>query len=67
MAASASLAPDQRRKPDNLAKLNHSPTMGRFSVVNHFNRSVANLAPTTGFPRLKAFLPRTSCPGSRVI
>ena len=62
MAASASPAWGQRRKPDNLAKLNHSPTMGRFSVVNHFNRSVAKLAPTTAYPRLKAFLPQNLLP-----
>ena len=31
---------------------------GRFAIVNHFNRTVAALAPTSNFPGLKAFLPQ---------
>src|SRR5262249_14846567 len=45
-----------RRKPNNLLKLSRSPIIGRAAIVNHFNRTVDALAPTTRFPRLKAFL-----------
>src|SRR2546426_1076260 len=54
-----------RRKPNHLAKLNGSPTLGRSALVNHFNRTVAALAPTTSFPRLKAFLPQNLWPWIR--
>lgn len=45
-----------RRKPNNLLKLSRSPIIGRSAIVNHFNRTVDALAPTTRSPRLKAFL-----------
>jgi hypothetical protein len=44
------------RSPKNLLKLSRSPKTGRLQVVNHFARTVDAVAPTTNFPRLKAFL-----------
>ena len=58
--ASPAAASQQRRK--NLKKLNNSPNLGRFALVNHFNRTVDKLAPTTNFPRLEAFLPQNLWP-----
>src|SRR5947208_2934360 len=46
----------KRRKPNNLLKLSRSPIIGRAAIVNHFNRTVDAVAPTTRYPRLKAFL-----------
>jgi hypothetical protein len=45
------------RKPKNLRKLSQSPRPGRLVIVNHFNRVVDALTPTSHRPRLKAFLP----------
>jgi len=43
------------RSPKNLLKLSRSPRIGRLVIANHFNRMVDALAPTTNYPRLKAF------------
>jgi hypothetical protein len=55
-------APAQVQRRKNLRKLNQSPNVGRFAIVNHFNTMVDALAPTTNFPRLKAFLPQNLWP-----
>ena len=60
--ASAAPVPARDSKARNLTKLNHSPNVGRMAIVNHFNSKVAQLAPTTAFPRLKAFLPQNLLP-----
>jgi Calcineurin-like phosphoesterase len=54
--------PPRLRQAHNLQKLNASPTLHRFSIVNHFNRRVDKLAATTRFPRLQAFLPQNLGP-----
>jgi hypothetical protein len=48
----------QRRDPKTLSRLNNSPHIGRFAVVNHFRKTVSTLAATNTFPALKAFLPQ---------
>src|SRR5579864_2119863 len=63
MAAANGSAPGgNRRRPDNLTPLNNSPNLGRFAVTNHFLRTASALAPTTNYPKLKAFLPQNLWP-----
>ena len=58
MATGVRPSPGRKRRQTDLAKLQNSPILGRFAIVNHFNRTVAALAPTSNFPGLKAFLPQ---------
>jgi predicted phosphodiesterase len=60
--ANASPTQPRRRDPKILRKLNNSPRIGRFAVVNHFRRKVSELSATTNFPALKAFLPQNLFP-----
>src|SRR5262249_25476850 len=53
-------ANQERRK--HLKKLNHSPNIGRFAIVNHYKSKVDELTPTSKFPRLSAFLPQNFLP-----
>ena len=45
-------------RPHLLARLNHSPNLGRSALLNHYRRTVDALAPTHSFPELSAFLPQ---------
>jgi hypothetical protein len=45
-----------KRSPNNLLKLSRSPKTGRLAIVNHFNRAVDDLAPSTNYPKIKALL-----------
>jgi len=58
MATPASAPQKRLRKPPQLAKLNHSPNLGRSALFNQYRRTVDALTPTHGFPRLSAFLPQ---------
>lgn len=58
MATGVRPSPGRKRRQTDLAKLQNSPILGRFAIVNHFSRTVAALSPTSNFPRLKAFLPQ---------
>ena len=52
----------RRRPPAQLAKLNKSPSVGRFAIVNHFQRVKSRLAETSKFPALASFLPQNLWP-----
>src|SRR5713226_12157 len=51
-----------KRDSKNLVKLTKSPTLHRFAIVNHFDRTVNALSRTSNFPKLKAFLPQNLWP-----
>jgi hypothetical protein len=62
MATGSPVPQQQRRSAGRLAGLNSSPAIGRFAVTSHFNRKVAELAPASRFPKLKAFAPQNVLP-----
>jgi predicted phosphodiesterase len=61
MATGAKAAPP-RRSQQQLTTLNNSPNVGRFAVTNHFQSTVAALAPASTHPALMAFLPKNLGP-----
>ena len=58
MPSTPNRTPGGRRKTSQLLTLSQSPVIGRVPAVNHFYRIVEELAPTTNYPKLKAFLPK---------